>query len=226
MTFLFLFFLSSQLLFANGDLLPSSFLTSNCFGWPQTPFTPQNSATCTNRDILYGVGIDFQLRNNRTGSDDSLSTALETQPVMLEFASYTCPVAEGKINDTIRMSETYQGQVHFIVVYTIEAHPKAPDVSPYSGEESVLGYSNYSQPTTFTQRHENCQQMQSYGKLVEVLVDDLTDSNANPVWCSYGTCANSAWLIAQNGTITLSQNWFNPEQMREAINQLLGENLK
>ena len=36
----------------------------------------------------------------------------------------------------------------------------------------------------------------------------------------------SAWLIAQNGTITLSQNWFNPEQMREAINQLLGENLK
>ena len=52
-----------------------------------------------------------------------------------------------------------------------------------------------------------------------VMVDDLQPllAQSNTVWCSYGPAPNSAWLIAQDGKVKLSQLWFDGPTMDDAM---------
>ena len=97
----------------------------------------------------------------------------------------------------------YPDLVHFVHVYIVEAHPKAPDISPYNGSTWPMTYSDYGQPKTYDGRVQNAKAMEA---LLEgdplVLVDDLTPGpRNNPVWCTYGTCPNCSFLIGQDGII-------------------------
>jgi len=121
---------------------------------------------------------------------------------------------------------TYDQNVHFIHLYIIEPHPMSPDVSPYYGSVNEGTYSTIGQPTTYDERIAAAQNMTP---LIEgnqlILVDDLIPGNLNnPVWCTYGTCPNCAYLIGQDGVIDTTQTWFNAANMETAINNLLGEN--
>jgi len=56
-----------------------------------------------------------------------------------------------------------------------------------------------------------------------LLVDDLSPGElSNPVWCTYGPAANSAFLISQDGIIDTAQAWLDVQDMRIAIDALLG----
>lgn len=57
-----------------------------------------------------------------------------------------------------------------------------------------------------------CQTSVGISKDVTVLIDDLEPHNStagnNPVWCTYGQGPNMGFVIAQNGTVVLEQQWF------------------
>jgi len=54
-----------------------------------------------------------------------------------------------------------------------------------------------------------------------MLVDDLTPGPNNPVWCTYGTCPNCAFLIRQDGTVDTVPTWVDVSAMERAIRTLL-----
>eukprot|EP01094_Clydonella_sp_ATCC50884_P008473 TRINITY_DN1796_c0_g1_i1.p1 TRINITY_DN1796_c0_g1~~TRINITY_DN1796_c0_g1_i1.p1 ORF type:complete len:112 (-),score=28.11 TRINITY_DN1796_c0_g1_i1:930-1265(-) len=70
-------------------LRPASDLSSNCYGFPAEPFTPENHAVL---NASIGTGhdaIDFKLQLNATEELITLSSLLSRSPVLLEMASYT-----------------------------------------------------------------------------------------------------------------------------------------
>lgn len=118
-------------------------------------------------------------------------------------------------------TSTFGDLVHFVHVYTIEAHPKAPDPCPYYGQVAEISYSIVPQPRSFTGRAENAALMLPLldpGQLL--LVDDLR-RRVNPVWCTYSTAPNSAFLIRQDGIIAAAQLWADVGRMERAIRTLL-----
>lgn len=120
---------------------------------------------------------------------------------------------------------TYADLVHFITLYVIEPHPTSPDISPYKGTVWEDTYSTKGQAFTYEERVVHAQETL---ELLEgnqlILVDDLVPGERNnPVWCTYGTCPNCAFLIGQDGLIDVVQTWVNVEYMKEAIDRLFAE---
>ncbi|MBA2320938.1 MAG: hypothetical protein H0V89_07275 [Deltaproteobacteria bacterium] len=54
-----------------------------------------------------------------------------------------------------------------------------------------------------------------------VVVDELAPGNQNPFWCTYGTCANCAFLIGTDGVIAAVHEWYDPASMEGSIASLL-----
>ena len=104
------------------------------------------------------------------------------------------------VNASNALALEYKDQVNFILVYVVEPHPMAPDISPYRGKVWTFKYSNRHQAYAYDARVANAKlaQANTVGQLI--LVDDLTPHNAtagnDPVWCTYGPNPNGAWLLA------------------------------
>jgi len=118
---------------------------------------------------------------------------------------------------------TYADVVHFVHILIIEPHPQSPDLSPYGGRVWESGYSTVGQPETYDQRLAVGQET---APLLEgnqlLLIDDLTPGRLNnPLWCTYGTSPNSAFLIRQDGILDTVQLWLDTAEMEKAINDLL-----
>jgi len=117
---------------------------------------------------------------------------------------------------------TFGDRISFVHIYIVEPHPKAPEVSPYSGKVWEAQYSTKSQPHTYDQRRTNARDTAALvtGRQL-MLVDDLTPGANNPIWCTYGTCPNCAFLIRQDGTVDTVQTWVDVSAMERAIRTLL-----
>lgn len=112
--------------------------------------------------------------------------------------------------------------MHIVHVYVIEPHPKTPDVSPYSGVVWEGQYSTIRQASTYTEREAAARDTLALltGRQTMV-VDDLGGSATNPIWCTYGTCPNCAFLIRQDGTVDTVQTWLDPAAIERAIRNLI-----
>jgi len=113
----------------------------------------------------------------------------------------------------------YKDSIHFITVYVIEPHPSG-STSPYSDEEWAGSASTdcegnpITQPQTYRERVSQASQMiYELNITVPVLIDEID----NPLWCTYGPAPNIAYLIGTDGIIIEKQNWYQPEEMRLAI---------
>jgi hypothetical protein len=116
-------------------------------------------------------------------------------------------------------SSTYDQAVHFIHIYTIEAHPLSPDPSPYSGTVWEHTSSAYNQPKVYADRVTAATAMQALltGNQI-ILVDELTPlPRNNPVWTSYGPAPNGAYLIGMDAKIKAVQPWVNATTMESEI---------
>lgn len=70
-------------------LLPDSALVSGCYNWPDQLFTPENNTGSLEISVAAEEpAIDFTLKD-LTGASHTLSTLLETKPVLMVFGSYT-----------------------------------------------------------------------------------------------------------------------------------------
>lgn len=94
------------------------------------------------------------------------------------------------------------------------------------GYVSTFNYSEFRQPLTYADRASNAKTTLGHiSHAITLLVDDLTPHNTtgnNPVWCTYGPNPNGAWLIGQDGQVALGQQWFAPEEMETAIQDMVG----
>lgn len=122
------------------------------------------------------------------------------------------------------MYTKYGDEVHFITIYTREAHPVGSP-SPYSSREWTGPASTdkegnpLTQPTTYEERVAQAAKcIQELGITVLVLIDEMD----NRVQCTYGPAPDNAYLIGTDGTIVEKQGWYQPEQMEAAIVKYLG----
>jgi hypothetical protein len=121
------------------------------------------------------------------------------------------------------VSNTYSDVVHFVHIYSVEAHPQSPDTSPYSGDVWELSWSTKLHAKTYSEREANAIDAEAYitGNQL-MLVDELTPlPRNNPVWCTYGPVPNGAYLIAQDGLIVAAQQWLDVNAMKTHIDNLL-----
>lgn len=133
------------------------------------------------------------------------------------------------LDDGRRLDEA----VHLVHVYTIEAHPALPEPTPYKGwtDSSLpndpgggVAYGDVGQPYTWEGRAALARRVLStIDNRPIMLIDDLDrDGLVNPVWCTYGTAPNPAFVIAQDGTIALAELWFRTDALYQALLEQLG----
>jgi hypothetical protein len=169
----------------------------------------------------------FQLFDKEGTAYDVLNILQTGKPLLLIGGSYTCPVFRQKFNKIKQIAATFTNQINVLVVYVVEAHPKSPDPSPYSGNvwttsenqsEGIL----YLQPTTYGERKQIVTEMlanPSYTLNVPVVID----GPCNAWWKNYGPAPNNAYLIKPDGVVYKKHAWFdkNPDNMTNDINALL-----
>jgi hypothetical protein len=205
-------------------LRSSSALSSSCYDWPATSWTPSHFALTLTR-LGIEPAIDFTLRDVG-GTAHSLRSLLQTRPVLLVQGSLTCPLYRGNVAPLNELAQkpydavsTFGDRVHFLHVYVIEPHPQGPDPSPYTGDVSEKSFSTIRQAQSYAQRVADARTARALlaGRQLQV-VDDFT----NPAWCSYGTCPNCAFLIRQDGMIDTVQLVLSVPTMERAIRALVG----
>lgn len=91
-----------------------------CFNWPAEDFHKYAKLEIIDEGKN---AIDFELLsvNNRTVK---LSDLLKERHVVLQTGSWTCTMFQKNIEETNALQRKYGKHVAFVVIYSIEAHPK------------------------------------------------------------------------------------------------------
>jgi len=168
----------------------------------------------------------FELRDTN-GKSISLKDMIGEKPIVLQLGSHSCPVYRYRRFDMKRLHGEFKDRVNFIVVYTLEAHPKGSK-SPYSDEEWVhyvneLTDVKIKQAEAISQRQEQARESVAELKLEYAPV--LIDSMDNKVWNLYGKAPAAAYVIDTQGRIVLRQAWVNPDEIDEVLERILKEPL-
>ena len=75
---------------------------------------------------------------------------------------------------TRELRRDYGDFVHFALVYVVDPHPLAPDVSPYSGLVWQLGFSKFRQARSFGERVRYANNVSAAGSFDVILADGLS----------------------------------------------------
>ena len=181
------------------ETAPEAWIKGGCFGWPAAPFTPDHYAGAAVHVAVGELAPKFSLLDTKA-VPHTLDELIALGPVVLIPAATSCDMFRPAEAGIVKLAKKYQGKVRFVLVYVIEPHPMAPEVSPYSGEVWTNPYSTVAQPPTMGDRIGLAQKLASNGDLL-VLVDDLSPTAANPFWCSYGTVPFGAFAVDAAGVI-------------------------
>jgi hypothetical protein len=194
---------------------------TRCYDWPGGDFSRKNRARVSTFLQAGDRGVDVSLRDLDGDVVTIGSLLAEGKPVLLTTASVTCPVFQERHPALQKTIAAYQDRVTFATVYQIEAHPKGPDVGPYKGQVSEHEYSDRGQANTLAARTANARGVRTVAG-ERLLVDDLTPGNENPFWCTWGTCANCAYLLKTDGTLAAVHEWYDPATMEASLASLVG----
>jgi hypothetical protein len=209
----------------------SNALAQGCFGWPGTEFDEKNKAPIKSAMERGDLAVDFTLKDLK-GQAHTLSELLKTKPVVLFLGSFTCPFYNGakvvpKVNEFAARAfrgSSFGVQLHFVHVYSIEAHPQSPDPSPYFGRVKEAEKSSKRQATSYAERELAAQDIQSQLEGNQLLlVDAFETGKVNPVWCTYGTCPSCAFLIRQDGLIEAVHDWYDEPTFQGSIEAMFAE---
>lgn len=202
-------------------LRPASELVTDCHGWPASDFSKKNYAEVGARLHQGDPAVDFTLADTR-GAEVHLAEVLAQKPVLLVQGSWTCPRFQEERLGLEATVKRFRNQLAVLHVYNIEAHPAGNDPSPYSGKPWELRFSDRKQAKTYAERLKSAKDVARDASM-PVLVDRLEQPGANPVWCTYGTCASCSWLIRQDGTIVAQHDWHDQASMEASIEALLAQ---
>lgn len=200
-------------------LRPRSDLVTDCYGFPSRPFRPNNHPELGLRLKAGDTAVDFEL-SDPEGRPARLADLLKKSPVLLVQGSWTCPRFQEERSGIGGLARKYGEDLQVVVVYNVEAHPGMGQPSPYSGRNREHEFSDRGQSRNQTERARSAAQV-AKGATFQVLVDTFDIGRANPVWCTYGTCAACSWLIGQDGRIVAAHEWHDTPTMTGSIEALL-----
>lgn len=196
-------------------------ITVDCYGWPKKDFTTSNNANIVTGVTLNSSPPSLSLSTPDGEGIDLVKDLLSKKNVAIMSCSYTCPVCQKSVPGFLNLAKKYADKAHFVIIYTIEAHPKDPVVSPYRGEPWALRYSNISQAMDYTSRVENAKYFRKFHDGLNgttLLVDDITPKTDNPFWCTYGTNPNGGYYLRKDDqSVIASQPWINMTMMEIVI---------
>ena len=192
-------------------------LEGGCFGRPGKAYSPSNH---TEDQVFVEKGErawEFELKDV-DGRTHQLSELLATKPVLLVTGSYTCPVYQKNRSKVDDLEGMFGDDIHVVLVYGPEAHPET-DPSPYRGDPwpKLDKFSTVEEPRTYAERVDHAKMLRGSDDVL-TLVEPLD----NPVWCTYGTAPNAAYLIDQDGTFYAVHEWFDGKTMAQSIAALTG----
>ena len=192
-------------------------LERGCFGRPNQPFSPSNFAKDQAFVKKGDRAWEFELAST-DGDVVRLSELLAERPVLLVQGNYTCPVYQKNRKRIDELAAIFADDIHVVLVYGPEAHPKT-DPSPYRGDNWAKEdkFSHVDEPETFEERVEHALRLKGDRDLL-TLVEPLD----NPIWCTYATAPNGAFLIRQDGTFEAVHDWFDEKTMAESVAALVG----
>ena len=148
-----------------------------------------------------------------TGETVTLAS-LSGKPVVIEFGSYTCPVFRRQVEPLQALQARFGDNVHWVIVYTKEAHPVDGHVAGINRREGI----EVPQHVSFEKRLEAAKLChQKMNLKARVLVDGIE----NKVTQAYGGHPNRGFVIDADGKIVSRQNWINADRIREALDGLL-----
>lgn len=156
------------------------------------------------------------------GNAVELSSLIGVKPIVLRFGSHSCPVYRYRRFSMEGVIEDYDDRVHFLTIYTREAHP-VDSKSPYAEGEwdfwlnRVLGVRVH-EPATERERAELASASHEKLNLPELMVVDDMD---NSTWEAYGSASSPAFVIDRDGKVALRQVWVIPKEIREVLDELL-----
>ncbi|MGI5819749.1 MAG: alpha/beta hydrolase fold domain-containing protein [Armatimonadota bacterium] len=203
------------LLFIGAGLLPAQ---------PQGPrqqgISPQESAFLEAEPRVGERAPDFTL-STPGAAEISLAELYAEKPVVLQFGSVTCPVYRGKIERMNRLREQFGDAFHWLIVYTIEAHP-ADGPDPYTGRiwphqtnerEGLL----LQQPRDYEGRVAMARKViDDYGEQTQIVIDGMD----NAVWEAWGKRPNSAFVIDEDGIVRAKQFWSNAGELAAVLRDM------
>lgn len=119
---------------------------------------------------------------------------------------------------------SFAAKAHFVHVFSIEAHPMAPDISPFSGTVWEAEYSTVPQAVTYEARLDLAKRMTRFLAGDQLLLVDALDREGlvNPVWCTYGPAPNAAYVIRQDGTIAFAAKWTDAGELAGVLRDEFG----
>ena len=148
-----------------------------------------------------------------TGETVTLAS-LRGKPVVIEFGSYTCPVFRRQVEPLQVLQTRFGDNVHWVIVYTKEAHPVDGRVAGINRREGI----EVPQHVSFEQRLETAKLCRRKMNLkATVLVDGIE----NKVTSAYGGHPNRGFIIDADGMVVSRQNWISADKTREALEGLL-----
>ncbi|MBL4656770.1 MAG: T9SS type A sorting domain-containing protein [Flavobacteriales bacterium] len=153
------------------------------------------------------------------GVEMDIATVLQQgKPVLIVDGSYTCPAYRNKLDELNNIKAIYGNNLEIFIVYVIEAHPIAPDISPYFGTvhdaNNPASGINILQPTTYGERKTVVQEMLNNLTIdVPVYIDGL----CNEWWLTFGPAPNNAYLIDLDGVVYVKHGWFDKAPQEDMI---------
>jgi cytochrome oxidase Cu insertion factor (SCO1/SenC/PrrC family) len=164
---------------------------------------------------------NFELRAI-SGIKVSLKDLIGEKPIVLQLGSHTCPVYRYRRWHMDALYREYKDRVHFLLVYTLEAHPKGSK-NPYVDKEWVsminrLTRNVMDQPRDMEARLQRAKESKQQ---LNIKYPMAVDGMENQVWKDYGRAPSTAFVIDQHGNIALRQPWINPKEIKEILDKLL-----
>ncbi len=158
------------------------------------------------------------------GQSVELTELIGDRPIVLQLGSHSCPVYRYRRFSMSGLYEDFRDRVHFLLVYTVEAHPVGSK-SPYRQGEwdpwwNRLTGVRVRQPPDEESRRRQAESSHERLKLEPMMVVDEMD---DAVWRSFGAASSPAFVIDREGRIAARQVWVEPKEIRQVLDRLLAE---
>jgi peroxiredoxin len=163
---------------------------------------------------------DFELAKLDKSGQIRLSDLSARQPVVLIFGSYTWPPFRREVPSLNQLYDEYKNQAAFLVVYILEAHPS--DV--WQMESNIRDHVVFASPKDEDERQfvaGTC--VRKLGIKFPAVVDRFSNSTET----AYTGWPDRMYLIDGQGKVAYKSRpgpfGFKPEQLRAALERLLGK---
>ena len=191
--------------------------TSHVFANPEDG-RPAKIPTFDETGVQPGDQVDSLQLQKLDSKQVDLALSWRDRPVLLVLSSISCPVSRDNCAAVDRIAKKFAGQIHVVVIYTIEAHP-VDAVSPYSDrpwltERNARDRVLVKEPKKIDERIQLAKDYRELKSIKATMVVDAMDDRA---WKHIGPGPNTAVFVDNGGQVIKRQGWLDTAVMESSI---------